>query len=37
MFSSSLPGQTEQYMHFAYSGIDVPMIKEGMIKGGGGI
>jgi len=31
-FGRPLPGETEQYIRFAYSGIDMPMIKEGMKK-----
>jgi len=31
-FGRPLPGETEQYIRFAYSGIDVPMVKEGMEK-----
>jgi len=31
-FGRPLPGETEQYIRFAYSGIDVPLIKEGMKK-----
>ncbi len=31
-FGRPLPGETEQYIRFAYSGIDVPMIREGMKK-----
>ncbi len=31
-FGRPLPGETEQYVRFAYSGIDVPLIKEGMRK-----
>jgi len=31
-FGRPLPGETEQYVRFAYSGIDVPEIKEGMKK-----
>jgi aspartate aminotransferase len=31
-FGRPLPGETEQYIRFAYSGIDVSMIKEGMKK-----
>ena len=31
-FGRPLPGETQQYLRFAYSGIDVPMIKEGMAK-----
>jgi aspartate/methionine/tyrosine aminotransferase len=31
-FGRPLPGETEQYVRFAYSGIGVPMIKEGMAK-----
>jgi aspartate aminotransferase len=31
-FGRPLPGETEQYIRFAYSGIDVPMIQEGMKK-----
>jgi len=31
-FGRPLPGETQQYLRFAYSGIDVPLIKEGMKK-----
>jgi aspartate/methionine/tyrosine aminotransferase len=31
-FGRPLPGETEQYIRFAYSGIDVPDIREGMQK-----
>jgi aspartate/methionine/tyrosine aminotransferase len=31
-FGRPLPGEAEQYIRFAYSGIDVPLIKEGMKK-----
>ncbi len=31
-FGRPLPGETEQYVRFAYSGIDVSEIKEGMAK-----
>jgi aspartate/methionine/tyrosine aminotransferase len=31
-FGRPLPGETEQYIRFAYSGIDMPLIKEGMKK-----
>ncbi len=31
-FGRPLPGETEQYVRFAYSGIDLPMIHEGMKK-----
>ena len=31
-FGRPLPGETEQYIRFAYSGIDVPLINEGMKK-----
>ena len=31
-FGRPLPGETEQYVRFAYSGIDVSLIKEGMKK-----
>jgi aspartate/methionine/tyrosine aminotransferase len=31
-FGRPLPGETEQYIRFAYSGIDAPLIKEGMKK-----
>jgi aspartate aminotransferase len=31
-FGRPLPGETEQYIRFAYSGIDVSEIKEGMAK-----
>jgi len=31
-FGRPLPGETEQYIRFAYSGIDVPLIQEGMKK-----
>ena len=31
-FGRPLPGETEQYVRFAYSGIDVPQIKEGLGK-----
>ncbi len=31
-FGRPLPGETEQYIRFAYSGIDVDQIKEGMDK-----
>jgi aspartate/methionine/tyrosine aminotransferase len=31
-FGRPLPGETEQYVRFAYSGIDLPLIKEGMKK-----
>jgi len=31
-FGRPLPGETEQYVRFAYSGIDLPEIKEGMAK-----
>ncbi len=31
-FGRPLPGETEQYVRFAYSGIDRPMIHEGMKK-----
>ncbi|MDI6752880.1 MAG: aminotransferase class I/II-fold pyridoxal phosphate-dependent enzyme [Thermodesulfobacteriota bacterium] len=31
-FGRPLPGETEQYVRFAYSGIDVPQIREGMAK-----
>ncbi len=31
-FGRPLPGETEQYVRFAYSGIDLPMINEGMKK-----
>jgi len=31
-FGRPLPGETEQYIRFAYSGIDLPLIKEGMKK-----
>ena len=31
-FGRPLPGETEQYVRFAYSGIDLPLIKEGMRK-----
>jgi aspartate aminotransferase len=31
-FGRPLPGETEQYIRFAYSGIDVPLIEEGMKK-----
>ena len=31
-FGRPLPGETEQYVRFAYSGIDVSVIKEGMKK-----
>ena len=31
-FGRPLPGETEQYIRFAYSGIDVPGIREGMKK-----
>jgi aspartate/methionine/tyrosine aminotransferase len=31
-FGRPLPGETERYIRFAYSGIDVPLIKEGMKK-----
>jgi aspartate/methionine/tyrosine aminotransferase len=31
-FGRPLPGETEQYLRFAYSGIDVSQIKEGLEK-----
>jgi len=31
-FGRPLPGETEQYIRFAYSGIDADQIKEGMDK-----
>jgi aspartate/methionine/tyrosine aminotransferase len=31
-FGRPLPGETEQYIRFAYSGIDLPQIEEGMKK-----
>jgi aspartate/methionine/tyrosine aminotransferase len=31
-FGRPLPGETEQYIRFAYSGIDVPLIQEGVKK-----
>jgi aspartate/methionine/tyrosine aminotransferase len=31
-FGRPLPGETEQYVRFAYSGIDVAQIKEGLAK-----
>jgi aspartate/methionine/tyrosine aminotransferase len=31
-FGRPLPGETEQYVRFAYSGIEVPQIKEGLAK-----
>jgi aspartate/methionine/tyrosine aminotransferase len=31
-FGRPLPGETEQYVRFAYSGIDLPQIKEGLAK-----
>ncbi|MGD0623965.1 MAG: aminotransferase class I/II-fold pyridoxal phosphate-dependent enzyme [Thermodesulfobacteriota bacterium] len=31
-FGRPLPGETEQYVRFAYSGIDVPEIQEGLAK-----
>jgi aspartate/methionine/tyrosine aminotransferase len=31
-FGRPLPGETEQYIRFAYSGIDLPLIQEGMGK-----
>ena len=31
-FGRPLPGETEQYVRFAYSGIDLPLIEEGMKK-----
>jgi len=31
-FGRPLPGETEEYVRFAYSGIDVPLIKEGLAK-----
>lgn len=31
-FGRPLPGETEQYIRFAYSGIDAPLIKEGVGK-----
>jgi aspartate/methionine/tyrosine aminotransferase len=31
-FGRPLPGETEQYVRFAYSGIDLAMIKEGMAR-----
>ena len=31
-FGRPLPGENEQYVRFAYSGIDVPQIKEGLAK-----
>jgi aspartate/methionine/tyrosine aminotransferase len=31
-FGRPLPGETEQYVRFAYSGIDLPLIEEGMEK-----
>jgi aspartate/methionine/tyrosine aminotransferase len=31
-FGRPLPGETEQYVRFAYSGIDVPQIEEGLAK-----
>lgn len=31
-FGAPLPGETQQYVRFAYSGIDVPDIKEGIGK-----
>jgi aspartate/methionine/tyrosine aminotransferase len=31
-FGRPLPGETEQYVRFAYSGIDFPLIEEGMKK-----
>ncbi len=31
-FGRPLPGETEQYIRFAYSGIDVADIREGMKK-----
>jgi aspartate/methionine/tyrosine aminotransferase len=31
-FGRPLPGETEQYIRFAYSGIEVPQIKEGLAK-----
>jgi aspartate/methionine/tyrosine aminotransferase len=31
-FGRPLPGETEQYVRFAYSGIEVPQIKEGLTQ-----
>jgi aspartate/methionine/tyrosine aminotransferase len=31
-FGRPLPGETQQYIRFAYSGIDAPQIKEGLAK-----
>jgi DNA-binding transcriptional MocR family regulator len=31
-FGRPLPGEKEQYIRFAYSGIDAPDIEEGMKK-----
>ncbi len=31
-FGHPLPGETGQYLRFAYSGIDAPLIKEGLAK-----
>jgi aspartate/methionine/tyrosine aminotransferase len=31
-FGRPLPGETVQYVRFAYSGIEIPLIKEGMAK-----
>ena len=31
-FGHPLPGETEQYLRFAYSGIDAPTMKEGLAK-----
>ena len=31
-FGRPLPGETEQYVRFAYSGIEMPQIREGLAK-----